>query len=229
MGEPFGIEHPAVVRDSRASWAAGDANSRGVRLALISLAGGRGAPHARAGAAPVSRSPPPGAGLRLPEQFAASVAGHFGRRQAALIRGRCADLGALSDRADSGVRRDAGQERLISMPHDEAEQLTAGAAELGLSLSNAQAGALRQLLDELAAANTQFNLTAIRDRTGMLRKHVLDSLTLQPYLRGARIADVGTGAGFPGLPLAVVNPGPAVRADRGDWQEGEVRQPGRRG
>ena len=40
----------------------------------------------------------------------------------------------------------------------------------------------------------------------MLRKHVLDSLSLQPYLRGGRIADVGTGAGFPGLPLAIVNP-----------------------
>jgi 16S rRNA (guanine527-N7)-methyltransferase len=40
----------------------------------------------------------------------------------------------------------------------------------------------------------------------MLRKHVFDSLSLQPYLRGARLADVGTGAGFPGLPLAVVNP-----------------------
>jgi 16S rRNA (guanine527-N7)-methyltransferase len=40
----------------------------------------------------------------------------------------------------------------------------------------------------------------------MLRKHVLDSLSLHPYLRGARVADIGTGAGFPGLPLAVVNP-----------------------
>ena len=40
----------------------------------------------------------------------------------------------------------------------------------------------------------------------MLRKHVLDSLSLEPYLRGDRVADVGTGAGFPGLPLAIVNP-----------------------
>ena len=56
------------------------------------------------------------------------------------------------------------------------------------------------------SVNAKFNLTAIRDRLGMLRKHVLDSLSLQPFLRGMRIADVGTGAGFPGLPLAIVNP-----------------------
>jgi 16S rRNA (guanine527-N7)-methyltransferase len=49
-------------------------------------------------------------------------------------------------------------------------------------------------------------LTAIRNRPDMLRKHLLDSLTLQPFLRGRRVADVGTGAGFPGLPLAVANP-----------------------
>ena len=65
---------------------------------------------------------------------------------------------------------------------------------------------LLRLVDELEAGNAQFNLTAIRDRPGMLRKHVLDSLSLQPYLRGGRVADIGTGAGFPGLPMAIVNP-----------------------
>jgi len=84
--------------------------------------------------------------------------------------------------------------------------LAAGARELGVPLGEDQLDALIRLLDELAAANAQFNLTAIRDRPGMLRKHLLDSLSVQPYLRAARIADVGTGAGFPGLPLAVANP-----------------------
>jgi 16S rRNA (guanine527-N7)-methyltransferase len=88
----------------------------------------------------------------------------------------------------------------------EHELLAAGARELGIALGSSGAESLLKLVDELEAGNTQFNLTAIRDRLGMLRKHVLDSLTLQPYLRGARVADIGTGAGFPGLPLAIVNP-----------------------
>jgi len=87
----------------------------------------------------------------------------------------------------------------------ELELLVRGAAELELTLDGAQGEALLHLVDELEAANAEFNLTAIRDRPGMLRKHVLDSLSLQPFLRGTRIADVGTGAGFPGLPLALVN------------------------
>jgi 16S rRNA (guanine527-N7)-methyltransferase len=70
----------------------------------------------------------------------------------------------------------------------------------------ARAESLLQLVDELEQGNALFNLTAIRDRPGMLRKHVLDSLSLQPYLLGTRVADVGTGAGFPGLVLAIVNP-----------------------
>ena len=88
----------------------------------------------------------------------------------------------------------------------EAEVLAAGARELGIELTPRHTETLLDLVDQLEQGNAQFNLTAIRDRPGMLRKHVLDSLSVQPYLRGSRIADVGTGAGFPGLALAVVNP-----------------------
>jgi 16S rRNA (guanine527-N7)-methyltransferase len=89
---------------------------------------------------------------------------------------------------------------------DEAGLLIAGSAAMGVAVNAATAAVLLRLVDELEAANASFNLTAIRDRPGMLRKHVLDSLSVQPYLRGTRIADVGTGAGFPGLPLAIINP-----------------------
>jgi len=87
----------------------------------------------------------------------------------------------------------------------ELELLDSGARELGIDLG-ARAESLLRLVDELEQGNALFNLTAIRDRPGMLRKHVLDSLSLQPYLLGTRVADVGTGAGFPGLVLAMVNP-----------------------
>jgi 16S rRNA (guanine527-N7)-methyltransferase len=88
----------------------------------------------------------------------------------------------------------------------ERDLLAAGAKELAVELDGTRAETLLKLVDELEVGNSQFNLTAIRDRPGMLRKHVLDSLSLQPYLRGERLADVGTGAGFPGLALAIVNP-----------------------
>ncbi len=96
----------------------------------------------------------------------------------------------------------------IGKPVQEVERdiLVSGARELGIALDAAQCRALLRLVDELVQGNAQFNLTAIRDRPGMLRKHVLDSLSVQPYLRGERVADVGTGAGFPGLALAIVNP-----------------------
>lgn len=90
---------------------------------------------------------------------------------------------------------------------DEFTLLMTGANAMGLALETAAVETLLRLVDELESVNLHFNLTAIRDRPGMLRKHVLDSLSLQPYLRGSRLADVGTGAGFPGLPLAIVNPG----------------------
>ena len=84
--------------------------------------------------------------------------------------------------------------------------LMSGAAQLGIPLSDAQAGQLLRLLDELDDWNQRMNLTAIRDRGQQITKHLLDSLAVHSYLRGARVADIGTGAGFPGLPLAVALP-----------------------
>jgi 16S rRNA (guanine527-N7)-methyltransferase len=83
--------------------------------------------------------------------------------------------------------------------------LIAGAAQLGIELTEAQATQLIRLLDELDDWNQRMNLTAIRERGAQITKHLLDSLSIQPFLQGERILDVGTGAGFPGLPLAIVN------------------------
>ena len=81
-----------------------------------------------------------------------------------------------------------------------------GTRALALELSEAQLARLVAHLDLLDEWNARMNLTAIRDRPSQLTKHLLDSLTVQPYLRGERIADVGSGAGFPGIPLAIVEP-----------------------
>jgi 16S rRNA (guanine527-N7)-methyltransferase len=62
------------------------------------------------------------------------------------------------------------------------------------------------LLEELGRWNKKVNLTAIRDPDEMITAHLLDSLVARPLLQGQRILDVGTGAGFPGLPLAITEP-----------------------
>ncbi len=77
---------------------------------------------------------------------------------------------------------------------------------MSISLSAAQGESLLKLLNELNDWNQRINLTAIRDPQQQLSKHLLDSLSIQSYLQGRYIADIGTGAGFPGLPLAVINP-----------------------
>jgi 16S rRNA (guanine527-N7)-methyltransferase len=89
---------------------------------------------------------------------------------------------------------------------DEAQRLHAGARALGVALSSQQGATLLRLLDELEQWNRAYNLTAVTDRSEMLNLHLLDSLSASAALQGERIADVGTGAGFPGLPLAVLHP-----------------------
>jgi len=93
-----------------------------------------------------------------------------------------------------------------SYPLSIVERLVQGSAHLGVTLTESDAGRLLRLLDELERWNRTYNLTAIRNRDDMLTHHLLDSVSIHPDLEGTTVADVGTGAGFPGLPLAVLNP-----------------------
>lgn len=54
--------------------------------------------------------------------------------------------------------------------------------------------------------NAAYNLTAVRDLASMVTKHILDSLAISPWIKGQRMLDVGTGAGLPGIPLAITHP-----------------------
>lgn len=81
-----------------------------------------------------------------------------------------------------------------------------GARELDIKLDATQAGRLLEYIQELARWGRAYNLTAIRDVEKMVPLHLLDSLTVVPHVRGSRVLDLGTGAGLPGIPLAVVRP-----------------------
>ena len=85
-------------------------------------------------------------------------------------------------------------------------RLAAGVARLGIELAPAQLEALAMLAAELVDWNTRVNLTSITAQDEVVDKHLLDSLAVLPLLKGAAVADVGSGAGFPGLPLAIADP-----------------------
>lgn len=91
------------------------------------------------------------------------------------------------------------------MSAPDSDVLLAGCAQLGVQLSTAQHALLNAYLDLLEKWNRSYNLTAVRSRPDMVTRHLLDSLTLLPYLQGRRIVDVGSGGGLPGVPLAIID------------------------
>lgn len=85
-------------------------------------------------------------------------------------------------------------------------QLENGIRALGLDLESTQVAHMIQYLQLLQKWNKTYNLTAIRDPGRMVTHHLLDSLAIIPHLSARRLLDVGTGAGLPGIPLAIALP-----------------------
>ncbi|HET8940575.1 MAG TPA: 16S rRNA (guanine(527)-N(7))-methyltransferase RsmG [Rudaea sp.] len=85
-------------------------------------------------------------------------------------------------------------------------RLHAGATQLGLALSVAACERLLDYVELLARWNAVYNLTAVRSPNAMIERHLLDSLAIAPYLHGDNLADLGSGAGLPGIPLAIIEP-----------------------
>lgn len=89
------------------------------------------------------------------------------------------------------------------------DTLLAGLAQLNLAIDAAQIDQLLTYIHLIEKWNKAYNLTAVRDIHEMVTTHLLDSLAILPHVHGTRIADIGTGAGLPGIPLAICRP---------DWQ-----------
>ncbi|WP_342650076.1 16S rRNA (guanine(527)-N(7))-methyltransferase RsmG [Pseudomonas sp. REB1044] len=95
---------------------------------------------------------------------------------------------------------------LVTPQH--AEELSTGARQLGVELSEQQHAQLLAYLALLIKWNKAYNLTAVRDPDEMVSRHLLDSLSVMPFIHSdtQRWLDVGSGGGMPGIPLAILHP-----------------------
>lgn len=90
------------------------------------------------------------------------------------------------------------------------QNLTVATAELGLNLSPQQHDALLHYVALMQKWNRVYNLTAIRQPERMISHHLLDSLAIVPHIHATNVLDVGSGAGLPGIPLAIARPNMSV-------------------
>ena len=86
------------------------------------------------------------------------------------------------------------------------EQLKQYLQQADITLTDQQVQQQVALVGLLDKWNKAYNLTSVRNPNDMLTRHVMDSVTVRPYLHGRRFIDVGTGPGLPGLPLAIAEP-----------------------
>jgi len=93
------------------------------------------------------------------------------------------------------------------MEAENKDLLIEGAKIFGIDLDEKAIQAFETYLEELLKWNRKINLTAIRSEKGIVLKHFLDSLSVHPYLpHGSVVLDIGSGAGFPGIPLKIIHP-----------------------
>lgn len=88
----------------------------------------------------------------------------------------------------------------------QANLLKQGIKQLALPITEQQQEQLLGYLELLAKWNKAYNLTAVRDINEMVSRHLLDSLSIVPYIKGNYWLDVGSGGGMPGIPLAIIFP-----------------------
>ncbi|MDH5230409.1 MAG: 16S rRNA (guanine(527)-N(7))-methyltransferase RsmG [Gammaproteobacteria bacterium] len=86
------------------------------------------------------------------------------------------------------------------------ELIEQGLNQLDIGFQPEQIDTLLNFVQMLQKWNKKFNLTAVSETEAIIHKHLFDSLAVLPYIRGKTVLDIGSGAGFPGIPLAIFLP-----------------------